>query len=130
MHSLLSSEGKASSLAYIQSWKYLIYLLSIEKLIETRGITSALKEPARIISKVYSSPVPTIGQVLGQKLLQLSRLNLPGAALDLSDSALDFISADGGEVAFADVKANPTLQTSLNQSIERLTAVFEKGFAV
>lgn len=49
VHSLLSSEGKASSLAYIQSWKYLIYLLSIEKLIETRGVTSALKEPARII---------------------------------------------------------------------------------
>lgn len=65
--------------------------------------------------------------MLGQKLLQLSRLKLPGAALDLSDSALDSISADGGEVTFADVKANPTLQTSLNQSIERLTAVFEKA---
>lgn len=127
VHNLLATEGKASSLAYTQSWKYVIYLLAVKRLIEASVDSPKLREAKRVISKVYSSPTPSLAQVVGQKLLQLSRLKLPGAGLDLEGGDLDSISADGGEISFAEVKSDPSLQSSLNRSIERLTDIFEEA---
>ena len=125
VHSLLTAEGKASSLSYIQSWKYIIYLLTIKELISSGRRDAKLLKAKKIIETIYTSPAPTIGQVIGQKLLQLSKLKLPGAGLDLEGGNLDQIHADGGEITFSEVQSNPSIQEALNRSIERLSDIFE-----
>jgi hypothetical protein len=125
VHNLLASEGKASSLAYIQSWKYVIYLLAIKELSANGNTHKALKKAAGVIGRIYSSPAPNLAEVVGQKLLQLSSLKLPSGGLDLEGGALDSLSASGGEVTFNDVKNDSTLQGALNRSVERLTDYFE-----
>lgn len=127
IHGLLSAEGKATSLAYIQSWKYIIYLLAVKSLRENGEDTPKLRAAAQVIAKVYTSPAPSLGQVIGQKLLQLSRLKLPGVGLGLDGGDFDSLSADGGEVSFSDVQNDGTLQTTLNRSIERLSGMFEEA---
>lgn len=125
IHSLLATEGKASSLAYIQSWKYIIYLLAIKKLIEEGIEYPKLKSAKKVISRIYTSPTPSLGQVIGQKLLQLSKLKLPGGSLDIESGDLNGLSADEGEITFTEVKDDSSLQSTLNRSIERLTDIFE-----
>jgi len=125
IHGLLSAEGKAPSMAYIQSWKYIIYLLAVTKIGEETRPTGKMKEAVRIIEKIYSSPTPSLGQVIGQKLLQITRLKMPGGGLDLEGSDIDALSFDGGEITFSETQSDTSLQSKLNQSIERLTKIFE-----
>ncbi|RXD02509.1 ATPase [Sphingomonas sp. UV9] len=125
IHGLLATEGKASSLAYIQSWKYIIYLMAVRALIEAGETSAKIKNAAKIIEKIYTSPTPSLGQVIGQKLLQLSRIKLPSAGLDLDGLSLDSFSASGGEISFSDVQKDTSLQASLNRSVERLSDIFE-----
>lgn len=125
IHGLLAAEGKAPSMAYIQSWRYIIYLLAVKQICSMENPTGKMKEASRIIEKIYSSPVPSLGQVIGQKLLQLSRLRLPRAGFDLDSSDLDSMSFEGGEIAFSDVSKDDSLQSKMNQTIERLTDIFE-----
>ncbi|WP_156771675.1 P-loop ATPase, Sll1717 family [Labrys sp. WJW] len=125
VHGLLATDGKAQSLAYIQSWKYVIYLLAIKNLLEKSEENKKIKAAGKIISKIYTSPTPSLGQAIGQKLLQLSKFKFPSAGLDLDGESIDSISADGGEISFAEVRDDNQLQVSLNRSIERLSEIFE-----
>lgn len=125
VHSLLSAQGKASSLAYVQSWKYIIYLVAIKALIENDPKNEKLKVVKKLIERIYTSPNPSLGQLIGQKFLQLSKLKLPGGSLDLDGDALDAISATGGEVEFSDIQQSQSLQSALNKSIERISEIFE-----
>lgn len=125
IHGLLAAEGKAPSLAYIQSWRYVMYLLSITELAKKVNPKGRLKQATKIIEKVYSTPFPSLGQVVGQKLLQITRLKMPSGALDLEGADIDSINFDGGEISFAETQVNPSLQSKLNHSIERFTNIFE-----
>ncbi|WP_150350943.1 P-loop ATPase, Sll1717 family [Paracoccus yeei] len=125
IHSLLAADGKASSIAYIQSWKYVIYLLAVSKIADGNNVTREIRTASKIIKRIYGSPAPSLGELVGQKIFQLSRLKLPGGALALDEANLESVSLDGGEISFSDVKSDLTLQISLNQSIERLTTIFE-----
>lgn len=125
IHSLLAADGKASSIAYIQSWKYIIYLLAVGKLAESGNPSGRLKLAAKIIKRVYGSPAPSLGELVGQKIFQLTRLKLPGGSMGIGEAELESIALEGGEISFSEVKGDPTLQSSLNQSIERLTSIFE-----
>ncbi len=129
VHNLLASEGKAASLAYIQSWKYVIYLLSIKKLVEAGVKSKRMDNANKIINRIYTSPAPGISDIIGRKLLQLSKLKLPGASVDLTDGSFDGISADGGEVTFSEVRGDNLLISGLNSSIERLTTIFEEALS-
>lgn len=125
VHGLLVTDGKASSLAYIQSWKYVIYLMTIKELGAQEKLSGKLKKASRIIEKIYTSPTPTLAQVIGQKLLQLSHLKLPSGGLDLDDDAIDALSIQGGEITFNNTRDDASLQAKLNQSVERITDIFE-----
>ncbi|WP_146205438.1 MULTISPECIES: ATPase [unclassified Azospirillum] len=125
VHSLLCADGKASSLAYVQSWKYIIYLVAIKALIEADFGNPKLKSSKKLIERIYTSPNPSLGQLIGQKFLQLSKLKLPAGSLDLEGDALDSISASGGEIEFSDIQQNQSLQSALNKSIERISEIFE-----
>ncbi|MCW2274312.1 ATPase [Rhodoblastus acidophilus] len=125
VHSLLSTDGKAPSLAYIHSWKYVIYLFALKELISKNINSPKIKIAKQIIEKVYTSPFPKLGDVLGQKLLQLSKLKLPSGTLDFDGFEIDKVGMSGGEITFSDVKKNNSLQISLNRSLERLSDIFE-----
>ncbi len=66
-------------------------------------------------------------EVIGQKLLQISRLRLPKGGLDLETGDLDGITLDGGEISFTNIKDDNSLQSSLNRSIERLSDILEEA---
>lgn len=125
IHGLLATEGKAPSLAYIQSWKYIVYLLAIQAL-TAKGLGKAkVKKAHKLIERIYTSPSPSLGDVIGQKLLRLSRLKLPAAGLDLESGSFDNLSVQGGEIEFTDVSEDKSLKSSLNRSVERLSDIFE-----
>jgi hypothetical protein len=126
VHGLLATEGKAYSLAYIHSWKYIVYLFAVRKLIEAGVKTKKLDAARKIIQRVYTSPTPGLGEVIGRKFLQLSKLRLPGGKLGIDDGDLD-MSADGGEITFSEVQKDDALQSALNRSLERLSEVFEES---
>lgn len=127
IHSLLASEGKAVSLSYTQSWKYIIYLTGIRTL-NANGInTKPIKKCTKIIEKIYSSPTPSLSEVIGSKLLQLAKFKMPSGSLDLEGEALDAIEMSGGEIEFHQVQSDNSLQSSLNNTIERLSTIFEQA---
>lgn len=129
VHKLLATDGKAPSLAYIQSWKYIIYLLAIRSLNEKSINSKKLKSATKLIEKLYSSPSPSLMEVVGQKLLQLSTLKLPRGGVSLEDNSLDELSIEGGEISFSDVQNDSSLQVQLNHSIERLTDILEDALS-
>jgi hypothetical protein len=126
VHGLLATEGKASSLAYIHSWRYIIYLIAVKSLIEDGIQTKKLNSAKKIIEKVYTSSTPNLSQVIGQKLLQLSKLKLPGGGVGVDNGDFD-LSVDGGEITFSDVQKDDALQSALNRSLERLSEIFEEA---
>lgn len=127
IHGILATEGKASALAYIQSWKYVVYLIAIKSLIDAEVSTPKLKIAKKVIESIYTTPNPSLGQIIGQKLLQLSRVKLPSGSVNFSEDGLGGVSAEGGEVAFSEVKENKSLQETLNRSIERISNIFEEA---
>ncbi|CUW47377.1 P-loop ATPase, Sll1717 family [Novacetimonas hansenii] len=127
IHSLLSAEGKAASISYIQSWKYIIYLLAVSKIAERGHNSRQINAASKLINRIYGSPAPSLGELIGQKIFKLTRMKLPSGGLGLDAVDLGNISLDGGELSFSDVQSDPTLQSSLNQSIERLTFIFESA---
>jgi hypothetical protein len=54
IHSLLATAGKPPSLAYILSWKYIIYLLAIKTLIENGAQGNKLTDTRKVIESVYT----------------------------------------------------------------------------
>lgn len=95
-------------------------------MIEAGVDTKKLTDAKRLISKIYTSPAPSLSQVIGQKLLQLSTLKFPSGAIDLEGDALNNLSVTAGEVTFEQIRNDNSLQVSLNRSLERLTDIFEE----
>ncbi|EYD72278.1 P-loop ATPase, Sll1717 family [Limimaricola hongkongensis] len=127
VHSLLASKGKATSLAYIQSWKYVIYLNAIKCLHKKGARGKKIDAAIKLVQRIYSSPSPTLSQMIGSKIFQLTSLKLPAGGVDLAEGNLDALSVSGGEISFSDVQKDESLQNSLNQSIERLSEIFEEA---
>lgn len=129
-HEALANPMKASSLAYLQSWKFVIYVQAISALI---GRISSIGEKApkelrvcsRIIEKIYQNPYPTLTQVIGTKILSLTKLKLPGGNLGLEEGDVEGISLDAGELNFADVQADSNMSAILSRNIEAITQIFE-----
>ena len=127
VHSLLAAEGKASSIAYIQSWKYIIYLLAVGKVAENEKVSGKMKAASKIVRRIYGSPAPSLGELVGQKIFQLTRLKLPSGAIGIEETDVESLSLEGGEITFSDIQRDPSLQATLNQSIERLTHIMESA---
>lgn len=127
IHGLLAAEGKASSIAYIQSWKYIIYLVAIQNLSKTSDFKGKIRSAYKLINRIYGSPSPNLSQLVSQRILQLSRLKLPSGTLGMGEDDLESISLEGGEISFSDVQQSPNMQSKLNQSIERVSTIFEEA---
>jgi hypothetical protein len=125
IHALLTDGSKAESLAYKQSWRFVILVESIKayraSFLENRRIVpESLEKANRLLEKLFDSPVPSISQLVGRKLLSLSGLTLPKGGFDLDEGDLDSITLSGGNISFEDVQTNKNLQQHLSENIENL----------
>ena len=125
IHALLIDENKAQSLAYKQSWKFVI-LIECVKAFRESYISKAEKVPRKLdkanklLERIFESPIPSISQLVGRKLLSLSSISLPKGGLDLEDGDIDSINVGGGDISFDDVQKDKTLQQHLSENIENL----------
>ena len=125
VHSLLSQNAAADSLAYRQSWKFIFLVEYINCIAEKQYATENVKKAKHTLEKIFGSPIPSVFDLIKSKILRLSKLKLPRGGFDLEDTSLDSFEVSGGEVEFDDVTSNPDLKTSLVYNIEGLTKYLE-----
>jgi hypothetical protein len=134
IHSLLVNPEKAESLAYKQSWKFVIIIESIKAInswYEDNGksVPKEIEKANKLLEKLFDSPVPSIYQIIGKKLLSISSFKLPKAGVDLEEGSFDSAEIGGGEISFEEVKENKNLQQSLSENIENLLNYLEKSLS-
>lgn len=115
IHALLTNENKAESLLYKQSWRFVVLVESLKAIADWFSRTGAtppkqIAAATKLLERLFDSPVPTIYQIVGRKLLSLSGFKLPKAGLDLEDGGLDSVSVEGGEVSFDQVQKDHSLR--------------------
>jgi len=130
VHSLLSNEYAAESLAYKQSWKFVILAEVIKAYLnylkDNRiDIPKPLKNAQAALNKIFDSPFPSISTLVGRKLLSLAKISLPKAGLDISDGELNSLDVGGGEVNFEAAANDPNLRDQLCNNIDHLIDYFE-----
>lgn len=134
IHALLTNDNKAESLLYKQSWRFVILVESL-KAISAWFSREAVTPPKQIaaatklLERLFDSPVPTIYQIVGRKLLSLSGFRLPKAGLDLEDGSFDSVSIEGGEVSFDQVQKDQSLRQHLSENIENLIEYLDKALS-
>lgn len=130
IHSLLINSQKAESLAYRQSWKYVIYIECIKMAShwceeKKQKIPKSIEEACNLLKKIYGSPIPSISSIIGKKLLNLASIKLPKTGIDISNGSFDGLKLEGGEVTFEDVRSEHKLKEQLSENIEHLISFFE-----
>lgn len=135
VHALLTNESKAESMLYKQSWKFVILVEAVKGLMRWFTARNILAPPRlvaaqKLLERLFDSPLPTIYQLVGQKLLSLSGIKLPAGTLDLEkDGGLDAIKVEGGEVNFEQVQKDQTLRAHLSQNIENLISLLDRALS-
>lgn len=132
IHSLLTNAEKAESLSYRQSWKFVILVETIKNIrkwhIENKKtVPSKIENANKLLEKIFDTPVPSIYQIIGKKLLALSGLKLPSFGFDLEEGTFDSIEINAGEITFEDIKTNKTLQQHLSENIQNIIQILEKA---
>ncbi len=132
IHEILIDENKAESLAYKQSWRFVIIIESIKAYItwfenSKQKIPIKIEKANKLLEKIFDSPIPSISQIVGRKLLCLSGLTLPKGGFDLENGDLDSINIEGGEVSFETVQTSGTLKQILSENIENLIKNLESS---
>lgn len=130
IHSILADETKAASMVYKQSWKFVIYAETIQALLQHYDRTgqsapTRIRNAGRMLERLFDTPAPSIYQVIGRKMLDLSRIKLPSAGLDLESGDFDGISVDAGEVSFEGVKTDASLRQRLTENVGNITRILE-----
>lgn len=125
VHALLSQHVAADSLSYRQSWRFILMLETVKELATKAGATKEILNAKKTLEKIFGSPIPSIFDLVKNKILKLSKLSLPKGGLGLDNLDLDSIEVNGGEVAFEDVSTNASLKASLVYNIEGLTKYLE-----
>lgn len=130
IHSLLKNDHAAESLSYKQSWRFIILIEVIKAYHsflteENKNIPSELKKAKTIIEKTFNNPLPSISQIIGQKLLSLGRITLPKGGIGFDDDSLDSLELDGGEISFETVKNDSTIKEKLRNNLDYFISYFD-----
>ncbi|WP_124921911.1 P-loop ATPase, Sll1717 family [Burkholderia stagnalis] len=128
-HNLLSDNQKAGGFQHRDSWRFVLYVEAVRALNEklrARGaiVPKKIEKAAKVLEKIFSTPVPSWTDLLGQKLFNLAKFELPKAGLD--DDGMSF---GGGEISFEQLRDNVELKHKLNKNIEGLTAFLESSLS-
>ena len=132
IHALLQKHETAESLAYKQSWRFVI-LVEALKALDHRTDQDGRDKPKKLalaidlLRKIFDRPVPTIYQIIGRKLLGLSKVKLPRGGIDLSEGDLESLEVGGGEVEFEEVSQSDDLRSRLSQNLDNLITYLEDG---
>lgn len=134
IHALLTNENKADSMLYKQSWRFVVLVESIKAISNWFSQTNKtppkqIESATKLLERLFDSPVPSIYQIVGRKLLSLSGLKLPKAGLDLEEGGLDSVSIAGGEVSFEQVQKDQTLKQHLSENIENIIDYLDKALS-
>lgn len=129
VHALLQNPHAAESLAYKDSWRFVMYVEALTAIAAWAGeVGEALPKSAvsarKIISRLFDSPEPGIYQLIGKKLLSISRVRLPSLGVALEDGSVEINS---GEVSFDEVRQDRSLQESLSNNISGLIEILERA---
>jgi len=130
LHALLQKRETADSLAYKQSWRFVILVEALKAIDERFGELKKRKPKKLIVAikllqRLFDDPVPSIYQIMGRKLLGLSKFKLPKGGLDLSEGDIGSIEIAGGEVEFHEVSESDDLKSQLSQNIDNLVNYIE-----
>ena len=125
VHSLLATPESAESLAYKQSWRFVILVEAVKaygRKFEELGEKppKQLHAALKLLETLFDRPVPTLTEIIGRKLLSLAKLKLPKGGLDLEQGDLDAVEISGGELSFEDVNSNVGLKEHLSHNIDNL----------
>lgn len=134
IHSLLRNETKSESLVYKQSWRFVILIECIKSYAKAftdagRPIPKKIASAQKLLEKLFDSPIPSIYDIVGRKLLSLSSLKLPTAGVDLESGSFDSINVTGGEVNFEKVQEKSELRQLLSENIENLINQLDRAMA-
>ena len=131
VHALLNNEYAAESLAYKQSWRFVI-LAEVIKAYHNKFKKEGTKPPSKldkgnkVLEKIFNTPFPSISQLIGRKLLALGKIKLPSGGLGFDDDSLDNLNIDAGELTFDAVSNDATLRDQLCNNIDYLISYFEE----
>ncbi|QDV23563.1 hypothetical protein Q31a_18650 [Aureliella helgolandensis] len=134
VHSLLRNTETADSLAYKQSWRFVI-LVEVIKAHVSRckkdgvAVPTPIASAQKLLEKLFDHPLPSIYQLIGRKLLGLSKVKLPKAGLDLEEGNFDSLEVSGGEISFDEVESDNDIRTCLAQNIGNIISYMEKAIA-
>jgi hypothetical protein len=134
IHSLLKNFHAAESLSYKQSWSFVILVEAIKAYIDhyakaKQTPPKCLSRCNEILKKLFDDPTPSIYSIIGDKLLRLSKAQLPSIGLDLDEGGFGSINLTAGEVSFEEVKGDSSLQEQLSKNIENVINILETGLA-
>jgi hypothetical protein len=112
--------------AYQKSWRYLIFVKALSKLIEIKKdkgevLNKELRWAKKYIETIYGNPDPSLREVIFSRVARLASISGPGVEVE------DF-SFDVGEISFEDIAENKQLQTKLRSNAYVLLSFFEKIF--
>lgn len=132
IHALLTNENKAESMLYKQSWRFIVLVESLKAVAGwyAKEGTSAPKKidaALKLLERLFDSPVPSIYQIVGRKILSLSGFKLPKGGLDLEDGGIDSVTMEGGEVTFDQVQKDQSLRHHLSENIENLIEYIDRA---
>lgn len=132
VHSLLIKQDSAESLAYKQSWRFVIFVEVIKAHIQHleesgESIPKPLARARTLLQKLFDDPIPSVYTIVGRKLLSLSHLKMPKGGLNLETGDLDSLEISGGEVSFDLIKNDASLQDHLSQNIENIIRFLENA---
>jgi hypothetical protein len=125
IHKLYKESMEGEITAYFKSWKYIIIVQAIIRLIqenEKEGTLSKhLQNAKKIITKIYGSPIPGVLDVIKSKFKRITKLAGPSASIDeLSLSTID--------VSFDEISQDQTLIDSLKSNAFNLLEYFDTIF--
>lgn len=128
-HELLVDRQKAGGYQHRDSWRFVLYVESIRAIYShcvENGIviSEQLNKAATLLEKLFSKPVPTWTDLLGEKLYSLAGLSLPSL-----DIGAEGFKGEVGSISFEQMEQQPELRHKLNQNISNLTNWFEKCLA-
>ncbi|MDR5790268.1 hypothetical protein P9281_27360 [Caballeronia sp. LP003] len=128
-HNLLTDNQKAGGFQHRDSWRFVLYVEAVKAIREKlkgqgAAVPKKIEKAARALERIFATPVPSWTDLLGQKLFNLAKIELPKAGLDD-----DGVSVGGGEISFEQLRDDAGLKHQLNKNVEGLTAYLESSLS-